>query len=515
MRAGPGDDDAIALGAQAAANGQGPGFIVNEKNVNRFALLGLLVGFAALAAVVALTAYTVGQYRDYSQLVDHTNDVLHELSEFRILSERSETARRGFLLKPGDRFASTYREAATELPQRLDRLASLTADNPPQVRRVAQIRALTERRLRLMEESIVLTRTGNHAEAVARFDQDGGAEMLVEIRRLAVAVAAEEGQLLQARSLAQQQTGGRLVAALVAAGVVLTGVAGASVWVVRRFTQQIAQSHRELETLNEGLEDAVNERTADLKRANDEIQRFAYIVSHDLRSPLVNVLGFTSELNASLKPLNELLDNAEKAAPGVVSAEAKLAVREDLPEAIGFIRSSTQKMDRLINAILQLSRQGQRVVTPERLNMAALLGSVADGVRHRLGEAGAEIIVEAGVPDVVSDRLVMEQVFGNLVDNAVKYLKPGRPGLIRLRGWREPGRFVFEVEDNGRGVAPKDHERIFDLFRRAGTQDQPGEGLGLAHVRALVYRLGGVITCASDLDKGATFRISLPTTAGA
>ena len=172
-------------------------------------------------------------------------------------------------------------------------------------------------------------------------------------------------------------------------------------------------------------------------------------------------------------------------------------------------------MDRLINAILQLSRQGQRVVTPERLNMAALLGSVADGVRHRLGEAGAEIIVEAGVPDVVSDRLVMEQVFGNLVDNAVKYLKPGRPGLIRLRGWREPGRFVFEVEDNGRGVAPKDHERIFDLFRRAGTQDQPGEGLGLAHVRALVYRLGGVITCASDLDKGATFRISLPTTAGA
>lgn len=488
---------------------------MNEKSANRFALYGLLVGFVALAMVVALTAWTVSQYRDYGKLVSHTNDVLHELSEFRILSERTETARRGFLLRPGDRFAATYRAAAGELPQRLKRLAALTADNPPQLQRIAQLRVLTERRLLLLEESISLTRAGKHAQAVARFDEDGGAEILIEIRRLAAEMAAAETQLLDTRSGAQQRTGARLVAALAAAGVALTIVAAVSVWVVSRFLRQIAQSHRDLEELNEGLEDAVHERTADLKRANDEIQRFAYIVSHDLRSPLVNVLGFTSELDASLKPLNELLDNAEKAAPALVSNEAKAAVREDLPEAIGFIRSSTQKMDRLINAILQLSRQGQRIITPERLNMAALLGSVADGVRHRLGEAGAEIVVEADVPDIVSDRLVMEQVFGNLVDNAVKYLKPGRPGEIRLRGWREPGRYVFEVEDNGRGVAPKDHERIFDLFRRAGAQDQPGEGLGLAHVRALIYRLGGVITCASELDQGATFRISLPATAGA
>ena len=308
---------------------------MNEKSANRFALYGLLVGFAALAIVVALTAWTVGQYRDYGQLVDHTNDVLHEVSEFRILSERSETARRGFLLRPGDRFAATYRAAAGELPQRLNRLADLTADNPAQLQRIAQLRVLTERRLRLLEESIVLTRSGNHAQAVARFDEDGGAEILIEIRRLAGEMAAEESRLLESRTSAQQGSGGLLVAALAAAGIVLTLVAAISVWVVRRFTQQIAQSHHELEKLNEGLEDAVQERTADLKRANDEIQRFAYIVSHDLRSPLVNVLGFTSELNASLKPLNELLDNAEKAAPGVVSNEARLAVREDLPEAIG------------------------------------------------------------------------------------------------------------------------------------------------------------------------------------
>jgi signal transduction histidine kinase len=78
-----------------------------------------------------------------------------------------------------------------------------------------------------------------------------------------------------------------------------------------------------------------------------------------------------------------------------------------------------------------------------------------------------------------------------------------------IRGRREGGVLIYEIEDNGRGIDPKDHERIFELFRRSGTQDQTGEGIGLAHVRALMYRLGGTISCDSELDRGATFRLSL------
>ena len=104
----------------------------------------------------------------------------------------------------------------------------------------------------------------------------------------------------------------------------------------------------------------------------------------------------------------------------------------------------------------------------------------------------------------------MEQVFGNLVDNALKYLQPGRAGRVVVRGREDRGRLVYEVQDNGRGIDPRDHERVFDLFRRAGVQDQPGEGIGLAHVRALVHRLGGSITLESALDRGSVFRVSLP-----
>jgi signal transduction histidine kinase len=287
-------------------------------------------------------------------------------------------------------------------------------------------------------------------------------------------------------------------------------MAAASILVFLRYTRELAGSRDRLKDLNDNLEDAVEARTAELQRANDEIQRFAYIVSHDLRSPLVNVLGFNSELEAAAKPIAALIERAEAEAPQILTEEVRRAVREDIPEAIGFIRTSTQKMDRLINAILKLSREGRRTITPEQLNMDDLVQGAADSLQHRVAEISAEITVEKPLPPLRSDRVAVEQILSNLIENAVKYLKPGRPGHIRISGRLTSGRVVYEVADNGRGIDPKDHERVFDLFRRSGAQDQPGEGIGLAHVRALAYRLGGIVSCESALDQGATFRLSLP-----
>jgi signal transduction histidine kinase len=287
-------------------------------------------------------------------------------------------------------------------------------------------------------------------------------------------------------------------------------VSVSSLLVILRFTTDLARSRDSLRKLNAGLEDAVAHRTADLQRANAEIQRFAYIVSHDLRSPLVNVMGFTAELETAVRPLSLLLQRAEAEAPGVVTPEARAAVEDDLPEAINFIRTSTQKMDRLINAILQLSRQGRRVLAPEPLDMNQVLDSIVGAMRHRSEQLGAEIVIEGDLPALTADRLAIEQIFSNLLENALKYLDPARPGRVTVSGRRAADRLIYEVADNGRGVDPKDQERIFDLFRRAGRQDQPGEGIGLAHVRALAYRLGGVVSVESVLDQGATFRVSLP-----
>jgi signal transduction histidine kinase len=241
------------------------------------------------------------------------------------------------------------------------------------------------------------------------------------------------------------------------------------------------------------------------------MQRFAYIVSHDLRSPLVNVMGFTSELDVAREELSRFYHRIVELNPEAADKDAKLAIEQDLPEAIEFIRSSTAKMDRLINAILKLSREGRRVLAPERIELAALMQTIAKSLALQIEHAGADIQIE-DLPEITSDRVALEQIFSNLVENAVKYLAPQRKGQIKVRGWSEGATIVIDVEDNGRGIDPRDHSRVFDLFRRAGAQDRPGEGIGLAHVRALVRRLGGTITLNSEEGRGSTFRVRLPKT---
>jgi signal transduction histidine kinase len=166
-------------------------------------------------------------------------------------------------------------------------------------------------------------------------------------------------------------------------------------------------------------------------------------------------------------------------------------------------------MDRLINAVLRLSREGRRQFSPQTIDMSALLQSIAQTVAHRASDVGASLNVN-DLPPVESDRLALEQIFSNLVDNALKYGRANEPLRIEIAGHITDTHVTYEVKDNGRGVDPRDHQRVFELFRRSGPQDRAGEGIGLAHVRALLRRLGGSINLTSELGQGSIFTVTLP-----
>ena len=168
-------------------------------------------------------------------------------------------------------------------------------------------------------------------------------------------------------------------------------------------------------------------------------------------------------------------------------------------------------MDDLINAILRISREGRRSLRPETVNLKEVISSSATALHHQLVEAGGKLEIDIDVPPIVSDRLSIEQVFGNLLDNALKYRAKDRPIRIGVSGRVRSGDSVcIDVIDNGRGIAEQDQERVFELFRRAGVQDQPGEGIGLAYVRTVIRNLGGDITVTSKIGEGTTFRLVLP-----
>lgn len=473
-------------------------------------LVLMVVGFLALLASNGVSLWAAGLLQEQTEAVAHTRDVRRQLDQTERNVIEAESAQRSFVITREPLYARQEAEARAEAAESFGRLRQLMSDNPEQVARLDDARPLIDERLQMTQQIVRDVREGRTREAVEIIRSGRGADLMQRIHVRFEAIDAVEVGLLEQRRAAVSRAERLNFWFNTLGAVLIVSVAALSLWLFWRFVGELNMARAVVERANHDLERRVQERTADLTAANEEVQRFAYIVSHDLRAPLVNVMGYTSELQAAGKAIEKQLAAIEEKAPDKVLPEAVLAVREDMPEAIGFIRTSTEKMDRLINAILKLSREGRRNLSPQTLDMTGLVQAIADSVNHQTEELGAEIVVEA-LPQIESDRLMVEQVFGNLIDNAVKYLAPERPGRIVVRGFEtDDGLVRFEVSDNGRGVAEKDHERIFELFRRSGKQDRPGEGLGLAFVRNTVRRLGGSISVSSTLAEGSTFEVNLP-----
>jgi PAS domain S-box-containing protein len=265
------------------------------------------------------------------------------------------------------------------------------------------------------------------------------------------------------------------------------------------------------EDITEGkrAEEKLQRYSVELAGTNEELKRFTQIVSHDLRAPLVSLKGFSADLRQSVETLRKseeafLANLAEPERAAVAQA-----LQETIPEALGFIESSATRMDHLTEALLRLSRAGRREYHMEELDSMALLQETLRSLGHQI--RSRNIAVKAGpLPLITSDRAAIEQIFGNLLDNAIKYLDPQRPGHIEVSAEETADAMVFHVQDNGRGIAEEDMDKIFQPFRRAGLQDVPGEGMGLAFVRMLLHRLGGRIECHSQLGVGTTFSFMLP-----
>lgn len=480
----------------------------SDTRTNRIIILLLSAGFAALLFAAGVAFYVQRQNEADARMVAHSLAVEANLGAYASAAERMETARRGLILTQNESFARIMDEAERNTRTQLRNLAKLIRDNPEQIARTETLRRHLDTYSEHYRATLGLRGSGRE-RLLADFANDRGVLEIRASRRVVEAMLAEEVGLLRDREARQLRTQRLFTWTLVATGLLLLAVAAATLVLVRRNLVDLRTSRAELRRLNENLEEAVDARTAELKRANAEIQRFAYIVSHDLRSPLVNVMGFTAELETARKAIAAYLAKGDADGWSAPDPATRLAIEEDLPESIGFIRSSTQKMDRLINAILNLSRQGRRTLAPERLDLVSVVRGIVDSLQHRIDESGTTVTVGT-LPTIVNDRVAVEQILSNLIENALKYLQPGRPGVIDISGGSDLGRAWIAVTDNGRGIEARDHDRVFDLFRRSGVQDQQGEGIGLAHARALAYRLGGNIEIESELGVGSTFRLILP-----
>ena len=251
----------------------------------------------------------------------------------------------------------------------------------------------------------------------------------------------------------------------------------------------------------------LQQTAADLAEKNKEMETIVYTVSHDLRSPLVNVQGFGRQLSRACEKLAAAVAVAGDGAVPV--AELKQPVETAIPQALRFINAGVAKMDSLLTGLLHYSRLGRVALTIRPLDMNAQLVEILAAMKFQLDEAKAEVRV-APLPACLGDAAHTGRVFANLLDNALKYRSPARPLRVAITGRVERGQAIYTVTDNGIGIAPEHQAKIFEIFHRLDPEATGGEGLGLTIAQRVLERQRGRIWVESGVESGSTFHVSLP-----
>ena len=265
----------------------------------------------------------------------------------------------------------------------------------------------------------------------------------------------------------------------------------ATAFMVRILTQSMFQnSLRVLDELNERkrVETEREELVKKLEAQNAELERFNYTVSHDLKTPLVTIKGFLGYLEQDVKTGNV----------------------ERLQKDTQRIANAVDKMNHLLHDLLELSRIGRMVNPPQQIDTEQLVREAVETVRGRLEERGVIVHVHPNLPPLYGDRSRLIEVLQNLIENSTKYMGDQKNPQIEIGQAREDnGKPIFFVRDNGMGLAPEYHERIFGLFNKLDATSE-GTGVGLAIVKRIVEFHGGRIWVESELGKGSTFYFTLP-----
>ncbi len=263
---------------------------------------------------------------------------------------------------------------------------------------------------------------------------------------------------------------------------------GETIWIKRRNT---SIEYKGRPAILGNAVDITEQKQAEeeLRKINEELKNFVHVVSHDLKTPIISIQGFSSRL---LKNYQEKL--GEK---GRVYLE--------------HIKTSGRRMEVLVSDLLALSKIGRVVSNLKDISSHEIVKNLTSDLQDRVKEKGIELVVAHNLPTISCDGERIYQVFQNLLVNAIKFMGDTESPQIEI-GYTDMGDFhQFSVRDNGIGIDPKYHRRIFDMFHRLKKiEDEEGTGLGLAIVYRIVTDHDGKVWVESEKGKGATFYFTLP-----
>jgi PAS domain S-box-containing protein len=244
-----------------------------------------------------------------------------------------------------------------------------------------------------------------------------------------------------------------------------------------------------------------------LQEKNNELESYVYITSHDLRSPLVNIQGFSSRLKKQTEAIDHIIHDHLPDDERKRKLEEQIA--EKIPVTLDYIFNNVLKMERMLNGLLQISRTGRINMNIQHVNMGDLMLKIVKSFDHQISEKQAVVHI-SGLPDCYGDENLLNQLFSNIIGNSLKYSQSDKIPEISISGRSQGNRSVYCIADNGVGIPPQYIDKIFNVFFRVDFKSQQGEGIGLSVVKRIVEKHKGQLKVESDVNKGTKFFIELP-----
>jgi signal transduction histidine kinase/uncharacterized protein (UPF0297 family) len=467
--------------------------------IGKGATTGFLLTFLVLLVSGSLSYRNLRQLARNEALVVHTHAVMDQLRDTLTTLTDAETGQRGYIITGDPAYMEPYLSARNSVQGRLERLMTLTADNPLQQSRLKALEAQVVDRLNTLQDGIA-RRDRDGAEGGRQFVLSGrGKREMDGIRASVQEMQTTETELLHRRekeSQASYRTAviTQAITTLLGLGLIAAAYALAAreLETRRRGVEALARANDELERRVELRTEELAAANESLHRSNRELEQFASVASHDLQEPLRKIQTFGDRLQTRCAP--ELSEQGH--------------------DYLARMLASAGRMRSLIDALLTFSRVATKAQPFEPVNLEATVREVVSDLEEQTERSGGRVEVGA-LPTLEADPPQMRQLMQNLIGNGLKFSRPGHPPVLRIEGHlldgSADGCCEITVSDNGIGFEEVYLDRIFELFQRLhGRQEYEGTGMGLAICRKIVERHGGTISARSAPGEGATFLVRLP-----
>ncbi|HEY4350565.1 MAG TPA: ATP-binding protein [Paraburkholderia sp.] len=519
----------------------------------------LLIAIPAVIELALLSGIVKAQAdaREAERWSLHSEDVLHQTTAILEPVLLDSLRLRGAVVA-GTREAGTPDTLWVEIDRRIDRLAETVSNDPVQVERAVQIRQSVQGYRQWTDRVQDLMRAGRRRDVIERFRDLANADAVDNFRMQVTAFQTEERRLDALRTSVAAAARARQQVLIVAAVLGSLAFVATACWLFTRGvggrldllsdnairlasneplapldtgSDEIAGLDRTLHETSRRLLEAerlqarfqfdLARRAGELARTNETLRQqtqenetFIYSVSHDLRAPLVNLQGFSKELLHACDDLRKAV--RQSSLPGAQREHIEQLIDGDISEALHFLQTAVLRASHIIDALLRLSRVGRVEYRRQQVDVRDIVQRVIDAMQVSIRARRARVVVHT-LPRVWGDATALEQVFANLIGNAVNYLHPERDGIVEIGTAPAPPGVqslrIFYVKDNGLGIPEVALPRLFNAFQRLHGDIAAGEGIGLAMVRRVVERHGGRVWAESMEDVGTTFYLSLPDSA--